>query len=134
MVSPLIAVVDDDLATLEMFDTVLTDAGYRTFLWPQAKDAHLMIQRTRPDLVILDMWMEERDSGRTVLGLLELDSTTKWIPVIICSAHVPGLRVRLHEFRQHGHVTKERLILEKPFDPNDLLAKIAALLSTVRTS
>lgn len=123
MPPPLIAVVDDDLATLELFDTLLTNAGYRTFLWPQGKDAHLMIRKIKPDLVILDMWMEDRNAGSMVLGLMKLDPGTRAIPVIVCSAHVAVLQARLHEFREQGDI-----VLEKPFAPEDLLAKITALL------
>ena len=124
MAAPLIAVVDDDPDTLALLDTLLVDAGYRTFLWPRGKDAHLQIRQIKPDLLIVDMWMEDRDAGRMVLGLMELDPSTRDIPVIVCSAHVRELRSRIHEFRGKGHV-----ILQKPFDNDDLLATVHQLLS-----
>ncbi len=124
MAAPLIAVVDDDPDILAMLDTLLTDAGYRTFLWPRGKDAHLQIRQIKPDLLIVDMWMEDRDAGRMVMGLMELDPGTRDIPVIVCSAHVRELRSRIHEFRGKGHV-----IMEKPFAIDDLLTTVEQLLA-----
>ena len=123
MERPLIAVVDDDLPFRQMLDEVLTDEGYRTFLWPSGKDVHLMIQQVKPDLIILDMWLEHANAGEVVLGLLELDPRTRQIPVIICSGNMPLLQSRSQEFRHKGY-----RLLEKPFDVNDLLAEIAALV------
>lgn len=124
MQSPLIAVVDDDPEIRQMLEMLLHSAGYRTLLWDHGKDAHLIIRRNKPDLVILDMWMEDRDAGRTVLGLMELDPGTQRIPVIICSAHVEALRARIHQFSERGYT-----ILPKPFEPEELLQQVRARLA-----
>ncbi len=123
MQAPLIAVIDDDAPTRDFLAELLTSAGYRTLLWGQGKDAHLLIRREKPDLIILDMWMEDRDAGRTVLGLMDLDPSTRRIPVIICSAHVGVADGPVREFQARGY-----MILTKPFDTGDLLGKIRALL------
>jgi len=123
MQAPLIAVIDDDAPTREFLDEVLRSVGYRTLLWGQGKDAHLLIRREKPDLIILDMWMEDREAGRTVLGLMGLDPSTRRIPVIICSAHVGVADGPPREFHDRGYV-----ILPKPFGTDDLLGKIRGLL------
>ena len=129
MEAPLIAVIDDDLPFRQMLDEVLTDEGYRTFLWPSGKDVHLMIQQVNPDLIILDMWLEYARAGEQVLGLLELDPRTRQIPVIICSGNMPLLQSRNQEFRQKGY-----RLLEKPFDMDDLLAQITAVVGKAHRS
>ena len=130
MEPPLIAVVHDDRPTLELLDTLLTDAGYRTFLWSRGSNAHVSIRELQPDLVILeDMWLEHPTAGELVLGLLERDAGTQHIPVIICSAHTAVLHNRIQLFRQQGY-----LLLEKPFDANDLLNKVATLLGIAPTA
>jgi len=93
---PLIAVIDDDPEILQMLHRALTFAGYRTVLWQRGKDAHRMIRQAQPALVILDLWLEARDSGEIVLDLLQLDPRTRSIPVIVCSGHVPILRAMAH--------------------------------------
>ena len=123
MTSPLIGVVEDDEATREMMGRLLTDAGYRTALWPVGKDAHLMIRRQQPGLVILDLWLEDRDAGGMVLGLMKLDPATRHIPVLVCSANTHMLHARRARLKDQGYS-----VLEKPFLPEALLAEIAALL------
>ncbi len=113
---PRIAVVDDDVLSLQLVDMVLTSAGYQTFLWSRGQDAHQKIRDFQPDLVIMDLWLEHRNVGVTLLGLLEQDPATRDIPVIISSADVSHLPDR-------GH-----LVLEKPYAPDDLVAKISAVL------
>jgi DNA-binding response OmpR family regulator len=126
---PLIAVVHDDLRTRELLDNLLTDAGYRTFLWGRASEAHGLIRQIQPDLVILaDLWLDHPTAGEMVLGLLELDPGTQHIPVIICSAHTSVLQRRIQLFRQERYA-----IVAKPCAPADLLAQIAAALQRGRT-
>ena len=120
--------VEDDPDTLKMYEMLLSYAGYRTVLWPQAKDAHGKIREAKPDLIILDMWLELPTSGELVLGLLEADPGTQHIPVIICSAHSSMLHDRLALFRQKGY-----RLLPKPFNTYDLLAQVAAVLGTADT-
>ena len=122
-------VVEDDEPTLELVDGLLIDEGYRTFLWPQGRDAHLLIRRVKRDLIILDMWLEHPTAGEMVLSLLELDPGTTRIPVIICSAHTAMLQGQLPLFREKGY-----RVLPKPFNVADLLAQVAAALQVGRTS
>ena len=118
----LIAVVENNPDTLAMLDDLLTSTGYRTLLLPTAKDAQLRLRQLQPDLVILDLWLEAREAGETLLGLLERDQTTRSIPVIVCSAHRDLLRTQASALRRGYRV------LAKPFRVDELLAVIAALL------
>jgi DNA-binding response OmpR family regulator len=119
----LVAVVENNPATLAMLDDLLCSEGYRTLLQPAAKDAHLVLRQARPDLVILDLWLEDQDAGETLLGLLELDATTRTIPVIVCSAHLDLLRTKAALLRRRGY-----RVLAKPFQVDALLAAIHAMI------
>jgi twitching motility two-component system response regulator PilH len=120
---PLIAIVEDDPVVNELLGEMLIEEGYRTLVWPCGKDAHLQVRAARPDLVILDIWLEHPESGLTVLDLLERDHTTRRIPVIVCSAHITELRRQEERLRRQGHA-----IIEKPFGIDELLATIRAML------
>ncbi|HEX5506824.1 MAG TPA: response regulator, partial [Thermomicrobiales bacterium] len=77
----------------------------------------------RPDLVLLDIRMGHPEAGWQTLELLRLDPETTRIPVIVCSADTPFLRAK------EGALRALRCdILEKPFDLDTLLAKVAAVL------
>src|ERR671932_1385567 len=90
--APLIVVVDDDRAYIEMLCDLLTDEGYEAICCLSDEEAYKVILEKRPDLVILDMRMEQPDSGWTVLEMLRLGSRTRSIPVILCSGDVQFLR------------------------------------------
>lgn len=120
---PLIAVVNDDTAFLNLMNELLSDEGYRTILWIEGDTAFEMVRREQPALVILDIRMEHPEAGWTVLTLIKLDPSTAHIPVIIVSADTRFLRdreERLFEMRCQ--------FLEKPFELQDLLEMVEAAL------
>lgn len=120
---PLIAVVDDDTAFLRMMNVLLLQEGYQTLLWLHGTGAYEMIRREQPDLVILDLRMDNPQAGWQTLERLRQDPRTAAIPVIVCSADTAFLRDQRERLR--GHRCQP---LEKPFDLEDLLATVQALI------
>ncbi len=116
-----IAVLDGDWACLDVLDDVLTTAGYQTVLWEAGTDPDALIGLSRPDLVILDSWLQERGDGLQLLERLGHDPLTASIPVLICSSEGESLPLRLSPDRRYA-------ILAKPFELAGLLAAVAALL------
>jgi twitching motility two-component system response regulator PilH len=120
--TPLIVVVEDDPPTLSMFRDMLVQAGYHPILMSRAKDAHLTIRQAQPDLVILDLWLEERESGEQLLGLLSREPTLQQVPVIVCSAYSEALD-------QHT-AQRAAVVLRKPFVVDALLGALASCLGS----
>ena len=110
-----IAVVDDDMDIGNMVQEVLERAGYGVLRAYSGTEALLLLERQRPDLVLLDLMLPGL-SGEAVLPHLA------GVPVIVLSAR--------------GEVQdKVSLLLEgaadymtKPFDTRELLARIAVQL------
>ena len=110
-----IAVVDDDMDIGTMLQEVLERAGYGVLRAYSGTEALLLLERQRPDLVLLDLMLPGL-SGEAVLPHLA------GVPVIVLSAR--------------GEVQdKVSLLLEgaadymtKPFDTRELLARIAVQL------
>jgi CheY-like chemotaxis protein len=122
---PLVTVVNDDTAFLNLMHELLSDEGYRTIIWIEGDTAFEMIRREQPALVILDIRMEHPETGWMVLSLLRLDPSTTHIPVIVTSADSRFLREkeqRLAEMRCR--------ILEKPFELDELLDLVAVSLGS----
>ena len=115
----LIAVINDDKPYIDMMADVLGDEGYSAISCLASAGAFALIQREQPDLVILDLKLEQPDSGLNVLQMLRLNRETLHLPVIVCSADTPFLMVKAHELRAHRCD-----ILHKPFSLDDLLATI----------
>jgi DNA-binding NtrC family response regulator len=80
-----ILVVDDELGIRDLLSEILNDEGHNVELAENAAQARAARSRTRPDLVLLDIWMPDTD-GVTLLkewstaGLLSM-------PVIMMSGH-----------------------------------------------
>jgi DNA-binding NtrC family response regulator len=80
-----ILVVDDELGIRDLLSEILNDEGHQIELAENAAQARAARARSRPDLVLLDIWMPDTD-GVTLLkewsssGLLTM-------PVIMMSGH-----------------------------------------------
>ena len=122
-IAPLIAVIDDDDAFVDLMRELLTDEGYRVVVGTAANEAAVMIARERPDLAILDLRMREALSGIDILRTLRDGPSTATIPVLVCSADLIFLR----EHAENLHALRCD-VLPKPFDLDALLAKIRAML------
>jgi CheY-like chemotaxis protein len=126
---PLVAIVNDDKAIIAMLVDLLADEGYAAFSCFSGAEAHEAIQRKKPDLVILDMQMEQLDSGLIVLELIRLDPTTEQIPVIMCSADGQFLREKKDQLQAHRCD-----VLEKPYTLSELLTLMAKWLDPPLTT
>jgi DNA-binding response OmpR family regulator len=126
MPQPLIAVMNDDTDFLDLMYTLLAEEGYRCIICKESDAVYPLIKEQRPDLVILDIRLGIPETGWTILELVRLDPATVQIPVIVCSADTTFLRAK-EEALHALHCD----ILEKPFDLDALLRKIALALEAL---
>ncbi|HEU5327701.1 MAG TPA: response regulator [Thermomicrobiales bacterium] len=124
MAHPLIAVMNDETAFLQLMHDLLTGEGYRCIICKEGDKVYPLIKEQQPNLVILDIRMGTPETGWMVLELLRLDPATASIPVIVCSADTVFLRAKADALRDLNCD-----ILEKPFDLDTLLEKVAAMLA-----
>ncbi len=124
--SSLIAVLNDNDAFLVLMRTILTDEGYRVIVRVEGKNRYEMVLREMPDLVILDIRLETPDAGMVILELLRLNPKTAAIPVIVCTSDVRFLRENRDALASKGY-----LMLEKPFDLDELLTKVRSALAGI---
>ena len=113
-----ILVVDDDPPRVKMTAFLLREEGYEVLAANNGRDALLLLEREKPDLVLLDVMMPGLDGFET---LREIRSRYA-IPVIFLSAkgetadRVAGLEQGADDY------------LAKPFEPSELLARVKAVL------
>ncbi|MEO0884266.1 MAG: response regulator transcription factor [Pseudomonadota bacterium] len=111
-------VVDDDDRIRTLLKRYLATAGYRVTTAKDAKTAKSMMVGLDFDLAILDIMMPGED-GLTLLASLR---ETNAIPVILLTAR-DLLEDRIEGLRQGADD-----YLPKPFDPEELTLRIAAIL------
>ena len=116
-----VALVNNDADFLNAMEEILQQlGGYEAFIIHEGNTAYHQIKREQPDLIILDIRMEEPTTGWKVLDLLTLDPLTSKIPVIICSASAEQIIPEKQDWlTDHGIA-----VLPKPFDVNDLIAMV----------
>ena len=125
MAAPLIAIANHDPVLVRLLSVVLTTAGFEWMALPASSLAYDEINRRRPDLVILDTWLETREAGWTLFQELRLDEVTREIPVLICSSDLEEYERRAASLEKHGNVT----VLNKPFDIDVLVKRVRQMLA-----
>jgi DNA-binding response OmpR family regulator len=116
-----ILIVDDESVNVEMLSQELDEEGYRLLTAVDGEEALIKVQEHQPDLILLDVMMPRVD-GFTVCRILKGSGKTVLIPVILLTA------LRSHEDRVRGIEAGADDFISKPFDRDELLAKIRALL------
>ena len=119
-----ILVVDDDNALREMVGIVLDNAGYQSVFCPDGAQAMTVFEEEKPDLVLLDVMLPGED-GVSVCRKIRAVSG---IPIIMLTARgetedvVNGLEAGADDY------------IVKPFQPNELTARVKARLRPISGS
>ncbi|MFM2398017.1 MAG: hypothetical protein RL341_174 [Pseudomonadota bacterium] len=116
-----ILVVEDEPGIAELVRFALSSSGYRVQLAADARQGRAALAVGLPNLILLD-WMLPDESGVQWLKSLRADKRTKQLPVVMLTAKgqeqdkVSGLDAGADDY------------VTKPFSPNELLARIRAVL------
>jgi two-component system alkaline phosphatase synthesis response regulator PhoP len=120
-----ILVVEDEKDIVKMLDYNLKKEGFRTLSARDGEDALDLLNRERPDLVILDLMLPGMD-GLEVCKTLKNNTKTASIPIIMLTAKsqesdkVIGLELGADDY------------VTKPFSPRELIARIKAVLRRIK--
>lgn len=118
---PLVLIVEDEAPQAELLRYNLERDGFRTVLAGDGEEALLLAEEEAPDLVILD-WMLPLLSGIEVCRRLRRKASSAQLPIIMLTARgVESDRIR-------GLDSGADDYLVKPFSPNELLARVRAIL------
>jgi DNA-binding response OmpR family regulator len=117
-----ILVIDDDPDILDALRFLLEDAGFTVITSQNGEYAEKLIKaKILPQLIILDVLLSGKD-GRDICTLLKKNPSTRYIPIIMISAH-PNVEKSIIGAGANAFIAK-------PFDVDDLLQKVGNLLKT----
>lgn len=121
----IVLVVDDSPDALSLINDALEHAGMDVLVALEGRQALIIAQRIRPDIILLDAIMPNMDGFETCLAL-KADPTLASIPVIFMT----GLTDTCDVVRglEAGGVD----YLTKPINPNELLARMRVHLANAR--
>jgi len=115
---PLVLVVDNDPAVLRLVARSLEAGGYEAITAGEGMTALRLVERERPNLVLLDIVMPGLDGFQVCQRIRELTDT----PIIMLSVKDEVTDIA------HGLGTGADDYISKPFSPNELLAHTKAVL------
>lgn len=116
-----IVVVEDDRDIAELVRRYLERAGYLVELVSSGREALVSLEKGPPDLIVLDLMLPEL-SGTDVCRAVRANERTAHVPVIMLTARAEEAE------RIAGLETGADDYIAKPFSPNELVARVRALL------
>ena len=118
---PVILAADDDDDILQLVVFRLERSGYTVLQARDGEEALALAAEHRPDLAVLDVMMPKMD-GFEVTRRLRSDPATSRMPIIMLTARVQDADV------QEGFDAGADDYLRKPFSPQELRARVQAIL------
>ena len=120
-----ILIVDDEKDIRELVSDILIDEGYTTQLAANSEDTFKSIEKSKPKLIILDIWLKESKlDGIDILKHVKLNNPD--IPVVIISGH-GNIEIAVAARKQGAYD-----FIEKPFNIDQLTVVIARAMETSR--
>jgi CheY-like chemotaxis protein len=116
-----ILIVDDEVGILEVLESILGDAGFAVVSAINGQDALNRMQKTVPDLVIVDFMMPLLD-GAGVVKAMRADKRLRAVPVLLASA--------LPEKTISERCNSYNVFLRKPYKTERLMEEISRLLDS----
>jgi DNA-binding response OmpR family regulator len=116
-----VLVVEDDPDISQLVARYLEKAGFVASRISSGREALESVRARHPDLIVLDLMLPQID-GLEVCRLLRANEATAGIPIIMLTARaeesqrIVGLEMGADDY------------LPKPFSPNELVARVRALL------
>ena len=127
-----VLVIDDDPDMLETTRLFLENRKFQVITASSAEEGARQVEEGRPDVVVLDIMMPEGTEGFHWLWNLRRNPNpaVRDVPVIVVSSigRAMGMDFEAGESDETGNYLPAQAFLDKPFDPDELAAKIEAVL------
>ena len=118
---PVILAADDDPDIRELVAFRLERSGYTVLQAADGEEALALALEHKPDLAVLDVMMPKMD-GFEVVRRLRAEEATKRMPIIMLTARAQDSDV------EEGFESGADDYLRKPFSPQELRARVQAIL------
>lgn len=120
-----ILVVDDDPDFQEYTRLVLEKAGYKVVTAGNSDQGMLVLQREKPDLVVLDVIMASVLDGLSMSQRMAEDADLKHVPIVMVTSIANTDYLALFPTDESIHIDA---FVTKPIAPAELLRQIERLL------
>ncbi len=117
-----IAIIDDDADILDASSLILTSNGYEVITADNPDDGYKIVKESSPDLIILDVMMNEPDDGFFLAQRFRKDNIKTPIIMYTSVSKATGLDFGISE------IVPVDEFVEKPISPEELISKVKKLI------
>ncbi len=117
-----IAIIDDDPDILDASSIVLTSKGYKVITASNPEDGYKIVKENSPDLIILDVMMNEPDDGFFLAQKFRKEKIETPIIMYTSVSKTIGMDFGINE------LVPVNDFVEKPISPEALIAKVEKFL------
>lgn len=118
----LIVIIDDDPDILDASSLVLKSKGYEVITTNNQNEGYKTVKSKKPDLIILDVMMDEPDDGFYLAQKFRREGIKTPILMYTSVSKAIGL-----DFDKSEMVPVDDFV-EKPISPEELITKVESLL------
>lgn len=122
-----VLLVDDDKDFLEMHTAVLENRGYEVITAQNSKECMDKLDEMKPDIVVLDVMMEQFDSGFKASERIK--QRHKGLPVVLLTSIGAQTHLDFSSSEDVLRISKADILLDKPVSPKVLIDEIERLTS-----
>lgn len=120
-----VLLVDDDPDFLEMHSAVLENKGYDVITAQSSKECIKKLEKVRPDIVVLDIMMEQFDSGFKACE--KIKKKYRDLPVMILTSIGAQTGLDFSSNKNILEVSGADILLDKPVNPKQFIDEIEKL-------
>ena len=117
-----IAIIDDDADILDASSLILTSNGYEVITADNPDDGYKIVKENSPDLIILDVMMNEPDDGFFLAQRFRKENIKTPIIMYTSVSKATGLDFGVSE------IVPVDEFVEKPISPEELISKVKKLI------
>jgi DNA-binding response OmpR family regulator len=121
-VSKRILIIDDDAAVRTTLTAILEEHGYEIMVAENGQRGLAVFREARPDLLVTDIVMPVKEGLQTIIEIRREQPDMKIIAIS------GGSRSARHDFLDIARQLGAWDVIVKPFDPEDLAARIELCL------
>lgn len=119
----LVAIIDDDPDILDASSLVLKSKGFNVITASNPNDGYKIVTENKPDLIILDVMMDEPDDGFFLAQKFRREKINTPILMYTSVSKAVGM-----DFNKNEMVPVDDFV-EKPISPDELVAKVQSLIA-----
>lgn len=126
-----ILLIDNDIDFINMNKAVLEHNGYEVIVAYNSQEGYDQARLGNSDLIVLDLMMEQHDSGFKLAKRLKQDPAIRHVPILMLTAVAERTGFQFSQDKD-GYWMKTNAFIDKPCPPKDLMAKIEEMLSSIK--